>query len=91
MAETLGLTNIEALACGTPVVTFASGGCTECVDDTCGIAVTRGDIFGVVNAVNKIKHEKPFSKDDCIAKSLKFDKNLCYEKYIKLFEEIIKK
>lgn len=91
LQETLGLTNIEALACGTPVVTFASGGCTECVDDTCGIAVPRGDIFGVINAVEKIKLENPFSKEDCIAKSLKFDKNLCYEKYIKLYEEIIKK
>ena len=34
--ETFGLAVLEALACGTPVVTAAAGGARELVDETCG-------------------------------------------------------
>jgi alpha-1,6-mannosyltransferase len=34
--ETFGLAVLEALACGTPVVTAAYGGARELVDDVCG-------------------------------------------------------
>lgn len=91
LQETLGLTNIEALACGIPVVTFNSGGCPECVDENCGIAIPRGDIDGIIQAIQKIKKDRPFSAESCVKKSLEFDKNLCYEKYIKIYEELIKK
>ena len=41
--EVLGMVNVEALACGTPVVTFKTGGCPEIVDDTCGCIVKAND------------------------------------------------
>ena len=41
--EVLGLVNIEALACGTPVVTFDAGGSPECIDDTCGKVIEIDD------------------------------------------------
>ena len=34
--EVLGLVNLEAQACGTPVVTYDSGGSPECVDNISG-------------------------------------------------------
>ena len=34
--ETFGLAVLEALACGTPVVTAAYGGARELVDESCG-------------------------------------------------------
>lgn len=37
--EVLGLVNIEALACGTPIATFQTGGSPECIDGTCGAVV----------------------------------------------------
>ena len=36
-------TNIEALACGTPVVTYNAGGSSEAIDENTGILVTKGD------------------------------------------------
>ncbi|MBQ7037055.1 MAG: glycosyltransferase [Clostridia bacterium] len=36
--------NLEALACGTPVVTFQTGGSPEAVDETCGSVVPQGDV-----------------------------------------------
>ena len=34
--EMFGLTNVEVLATGTPVITFDTGGCPEIVNDKCG-------------------------------------------------------
>ena len=42
--EVLGLTNIEANACGTPVVTFRTGGSPECIDGTSGLVVEQEDV-----------------------------------------------
>ncbi|MBU9675168.1 glycosyltransferase [Planococcus sp. CP5-4_YE] len=35
-------TNIEALACGTPVVTFNTGGSIESIDESCGKIIFKG-------------------------------------------------
>ncbi|MHB8132245.1 MAG: glycosyltransferase, partial [Mobilitalea sp.] len=53
LQETQGLTNIEALACGTPVVTFNSGGSPECIDSSCGYVVERDDGEGLIKAVKQ--------------------------------------
>ena len=36
-------TNLEALACGTPVITFRTGGSPESIDDETGIVAEKGD------------------------------------------------
>lgn len=47
-------TNLEALACGTPVVTYNTGGSVEAVDSSTGIIVKQGNIAGLVESINKI-------------------------------------
>lgn len=89
LQETLGLTNVEALACGTPVVTFDSGGCKECIDESCGIAVKRGDIEALVDAIRKVLEEHPFSKEACRKRSLSFDDKECYKKYLNLYDDLL--
>ena len=37
-------TNLEALACGTPVITYRTGGCPEAIDDKTGIVVEKGNV-----------------------------------------------
>ena len=44
-------TNIEALACGTPVVTYDTGGSPEALDENCGRVIPRGDIEGLAKAI----------------------------------------
>ncbi|NMC40767.1 MAG: glycosyltransferase, partial [Bacteroidales bacterium] len=39
--------NIEALACGTPVVTYKTGGSPEATDSETGFAVEKGDVGGL--------------------------------------------
>ena len=89
LQETQGLTTIEAFACGTPAVIFRSGGAAECIDDSCGVAVERGNYDEFVRAVIRACEEKPFAKDACIEKSKKYDKNLCYGAILHLYNEIL--
>ncbi|MCH5278298.1 MAG: glycosyltransferase [Christensenellaceae bacterium] len=44
--------NLESLACGTPVLTYETGGSAECLDGKNGISFTRGDIEGVIKFLN---------------------------------------
>jgi glycosyltransferase involved in cell wall biosynthesis len=83
-------TNIEALACGTPVITYQTGGSPEAIDDRTGIVVPKGDIKGLVSAIKKIK-DNPFSSDDCRKRAvLLYNKDERVMEYIRLYEELLK-
>lgn len=76
--------NLEALACGTPVITYSSGGSSEMIDETCGVSVNTGDLLGIVNAIKNYS----FESKDCRLRSLKYDKFTRFEEYFKLFKEL---
>jgi glycosyltransferase involved in cell wall biosynthesis len=48
-------TNIEALACGTPVITFQSGGSAECIEAESGLVVERGNLDGLLEAIATVQ------------------------------------
>ena len=84
--EVLGMTNIEALACGTPVITFRTGGSPEVVDDKTGIVINCEDIDSLYNAIIKVCTEKPFMETDCLEKAKTFDKYMKFQEYVDLYE-----
>lgn len=86
--EVLGLVNVEALACGTPVVTFRSGGSPECIDETCGIAVETDDTDSLLNVIHHIRENRPFSPEACRKRAEAFDANARFREYIRLYEEV---
>lgn len=92
LEEVFGLVNIEALACGTPVVTFKTGGSPETIDKNTGLVVKRDDIDGMIEAKNKIKlMGKSHYEEDCIARARTyFDKLEKYEEYVDLYKRLIK-
>ena len=82
-------TNIEALACGTPVITYRTGGSPEAIDKKTGVVVEQGDINGLAVAIHKMK-EYPLSPADCRKRAEEsFDKDKCFEKYVELYEKLI--
>jgi glycosyltransferase involved in cell wall biosynthesis len=53
-AEPFGITFVEALAGGLPVVTTDIGGAREIVDDSCGVLVPRGDANALASALREL-------------------------------------
>ncbi len=86
--EVLGLVNIEAIACGTPVITFDSGGSPECIDDTCGVVVDCDDVDAMITEIKRICTKNPFDKNDCIAYAENFEKKKKFSQYVDLYKEI---
>ena len=86
--EVFGLVNTESLACGTPGVTFKSGGSPECYDETCGSVVACDDVDALEREIIRICEEKPFTKEACLARAKSFDKNLKFREYYDLYGEI---
>ena len=86
--EVLGLVNIEANACGTPVLTFRTGGSPECIDSLSGSVVDRNDIDAMEREIIRICEEKPCSVEDCVSRAEAFDMNDRFKEYIRLYEEI---
>ena len=85
-------TNIESLACGTPIVTFHTGGSIESVSEDCGLIAKKGDLQDLILKIRVIKDngKSSYSKQ-CIERAKKlYDKNERYLDYITLYEEVLK-
>ncbi len=80
-------THIEALACGTPVVTYAVGGCAEALDAHCGIAVPKEDLSAMTDA---IRRAYTFRAEDCLQRAAAFDKDDAARAYLALYESILR-
>ncbi|WP_051411519.1 glycosyltransferase [Ruminococcus flavefaciens] len=78
--------NMEAIACGTPVLTFRTGGSPEIVDDKTGYVVDIDDIDEMEKQIVRICTNKTFTLEDCLKRSKAFDKYLKYQEYIDLYE-----
>ena len=80
--------NLESIACGTPVVSYDSGGSKECiVEGKNGYIVPYGDFGALTNAISNIERRgKSFFSDFCrkIAEE-KYDKASCYDDYLRLY------
>lgn len=89
--DTLPTTNIEALACGTPVVTYRTGGSPETIDEHTGYVVARGDTNSMHRRILQIhNHGKKYYMDHCSnrARDL-FSAELCCTNYAKLYSRLL--
>ena len=88
-ADMFPTVNLEALACGTPVITYNTGGSPEAVDDKTGVVVEQGNVDALAAAIRKIK-ERPLSSAACRKRAEEcFDKDKCFEEYIELYERLM--
>lgn len=80
---------IEALACGTPVITYKTDGSPEAIDDKTGIVINQGDVEALSQAICETK-KNPLDRKACRKRAIEnFDKNKCIEHYYDLFKELI--
>lgn len=86
-------TNIEALACGTPIITYNTGGSPEAVDEYTGIVVNRGDIPALYKSViNLCQMDRSTLRLDCRNRAINhYDKDLRFQEYLELYNELLVK
>ena len=84
-------TNIEALACGPPVVTYNTGGSPEAVSPDTGIVVNKGDVTALYQAVSKILNggKERYSVSCRQRAEALFDKNERFQDYIELYNSLV--
>lgn len=89
--ETLSMTNIEAQACGTPVVTFRSGGAPETVAESTGIVVEQGNESAMHEAILQLIREgKNKYSEACVRRASDlFDMHDRYNDYFALYQNLL--
>lgn len=83
--ENFPTVNIEALACGIPIVTFKTGGSPEILDKSCGVVVEKDNIDELEKQIRYIYERQPFAKEACLKRASEFDMNAKFEEYVKLY------
>jgi glycosyltransferase involved in cell wall biosynthesis len=82
-------TNIEALACGTPVVTYETGGSPEAVDAHTGVVVPKGDLKAMASAIVRVAAAEETYRDPCRKRATNhFNKNTQFIEYVRICEEM---
>ena len=81
--------NMEAIACGTPVVTFNTGGSPEIIDEKTGVVVEYGNISEIKDAILCILECSRINPDDCMHRSKKFDATHKYREYVDLYNDLL--
>ena len=86
-------TNIEALACGTPVITYNTGGSPEAIDSATGLVVEKNNIEALYDAILAVlQNGKPFYQNNCRKRAEElFDKNKRYLDYLFLYKQLLGK
>lgn len=89
LADNFPTVNLEALACGTPVITFKTGGSGESVGE-CGVVTEGKTATDLFNAIKKLEHN-PITSEQCCERATLYEKNARYLDYIELYKEILTK
>ena len=88
LEDTMPLVNLEALACGTPLAVFATGGCPEVVTDDCGIVVEKGNVPALRDAVRRICESNDYPAEACVAQVERFSVEHTLRNYLELYREV---
>lgn len=83
-------TNMEALSCGTPVITFPTGGSPETVADGPGVITGEKDFESIIKAIVQIRKEN-FSEEQYDKYRKKVDKEVMAQAYFELYQELFQK
>lgn len=77
--------NIEALACGTPVLSYGAGGSAEAFDEKSGMIVSDDTIIDVLNKL----YYKNFRAEDCLSCGREFEQKHKFKEYVELYDLLL--
>lgn len=83
-------TNLESLACGTPVITYKTGGSVEAINKETGIIVEQNDFGALLEAIETIRGGKEaytttLCRERAVANFNKLDR---FAEYIELYHKL---
>jgi glycosyltransferase involved in cell wall biosynthesis len=79
--------NIEALACGTPVLSYGAGGSAEAFDEKSGMIVSDETIIDILDRLYNVN----FKSEDCIKRGKEFEQRLKFQEYVELYNNLLNK
>lgn len=93
LAETFGMTVVEAMSCGLPVVTFKTGGVPEIVEnEKSGFVVEYKNGEKLVEALEKLLDNDELREkmaENAVAASKKFSSERMADEYFELYKELL--
>ena len=89
--DTFPTVNLEAMACGTPVITYRTGGSPEAITEETGMVVPQGDVNAIYEAVISFELTKNNLKSNICRDNVlsHYEKGKQYKKYVNLFESLV--
>ena len=90
LEDSFPTTNLEALASGTPVITFDTGGSPESVTKDVGFVTKQGDLEALIKKINQIKRNGKiyYSKKARNRAETFYDKNDRFNDYLHLYQQL---
>ncbi len=82
--ENFPTVNMEAMACGTPVLTFRTGGSPEMLNEKTGLVV-EDDIEAIAHSITSVCENKIFDTKACINKAQEYNSTSKFMEYLRLF------
>ncbi len=80
-------TNLESMACGTPVITYRTGGSPEAITGDTGWVIDKGDVDAVANLILREGHkDRDKMRIECRKRAVGyFNINRCFDRYVRLY------
>lgn len=85
MEDSYPTVNMEAIACGTPVVTYNTGGSSESINECSGAVVPKGDIEALLETARSLR----LDRDKVVLEARRFNKRQKYMEYLKFYERCL--
>jgi len=91
--ETFGMTTLEAMACGTPGISYNNTACPEVLSNDTGVVVPTGDVKAVMEAIGLIeKRGKESYRNNCVERANSvFSKKNIISQYFDVYEKAMSK